>query len=285
MPLRKQSLDLIDRCKEIIKDYEIEGYKLTLRQLYYQLVSQNIIENKESSYKSLGKIITKARKKGLLEIDCLEDRSRSINEIVHWSDYQHGIQSLLNQFKLDLWLLQPYRPIVLIEKEALSGVIESLMRKLRVDFIACKGYLSLSFINELYNKITDVFDKKEYSQKVIFFYMGDHDPSGLDMPRYIKESLDQLNGYNNLYYEFKSLGLNKQQIREYKLAPNPAKQTDSRFKSYKKIHGFKSWELDALNPKVINNIFKKEIENLIDQDKFMLMVKKEEAEIKKLKSF
>ena len=52
-----EARQLIATCSEILDDYELLGYKLTLRQLYYQLVARDIIENSQKSYKRLGEIV------------------------------------------------------------------------------------------------------------------------------------------------------------------------------------------------------------------------------------
>ena len=69
-----KSLALIKRCNAIIADYQAQGYTLTLRQLYYQCVSRNIIENTERSYKRLGDLISNGRLGGLIDWDSVEDR-------------------------------------------------------------------------------------------------------------------------------------------------------------------------------------------------------------------
>lgn len=38
-----KSLELIDLANEIIDDYSSQGYDLTLRQLYYQMVARDVI--------------------------------------------------------------------------------------------------------------------------------------------------------------------------------------------------------------------------------------------------
>ena len=54
------------------------------------------------------------------------------------------------------------------------------------------------------------------------------------------------------------------QVDEYSPPPNPAKITDSRASDYIKKFGGSSWELDALNPSVIEKLITKEIKSHID---------------------
>ena len=51
---QSKSLDLIQLVNSVIEDYDAQGYELTLRQVYYQLVARGYIPNNERSYKNLG---------------------------------------------------------------------------------------------------------------------------------------------------------------------------------------------------------------------------------------
>ena len=73
----KATQTLLDVIISVVEDYKSQGLKLTLRQLYYQLVSKDLIRNKESEYKRVGNIVSKARLGGLLDWDAIEDRVRT----------------------------------------------------------------------------------------------------------------------------------------------------------------------------------------------------------------
>jgi hypothetical protein len=62
----------------------------------------------------------------------------------------------------------------------------------------------------------------------------------------------------------KRLALNMDQITKYKPPENPAKMTDSRFGGYVVKYGKKSWELDALEPKVLADLITRNIKEHID---------------------
>ncbi len=50
---KQSSLDLIKLVNEVINEYSAQGYELTLRQAYYQLVARGYIPNNERSYKNI----------------------------------------------------------------------------------------------------------------------------------------------------------------------------------------------------------------------------------------
>jgi len=55
---------VIDRANAIIDEYLAQDFKLTLRQLFYQFVARDYIENTMRQYKTLGRIIRNARDGG-----------------------------------------------------------------------------------------------------------------------------------------------------------------------------------------------------------------------------
>src|SRR5262249_21694061 len=141
---RGSSQTLIDRANQIIADYLAQGYRLTLRQLYYQFVSRDLIPNNLKSYKRLGNIIHDARLAGLIDWDVSEDRTRNLHELPSWDSPETIIDACASQFRIDKWKNQECRVEVWIEKEALAGVFERVCDELQVPFFSCRGYTSQS---------------------------------------------------------------------------------------------------------------------------------------------
>jgi len=138
------SLSLVEQCNEIIEDYTSQGFMLTLRQLYYQLVSRDIIPNTERSYKRVGSIINDARLAGLIDWNAIEDRTRNVRSLSHWDSPADIVETVAKQFRVDMWVGQTYRPEVWIEKDALVGVIEGICHQYDVPYFSCRGYTSQS---------------------------------------------------------------------------------------------------------------------------------------------
>lgn len=248
--LRPDSMAIIDKANEIIADYERQGFQLTLRQLYYQFVQQNILPNNEKSYGMIGSVVNDGRLAGLIDWEAIEDRTRHVRENSHWTAPSEIIRACANQFAIDKWAGQKNRVIVLIEKDALVGVIEPVCSWLDTPCLSCRGYTSQTEMWKLGQRLSKWV---ENHQTPVVLHLGDHDPSGLDMSRDIRDRLAlflQDDGGLDAF-EFLRLALNRDQIEHYKPPPNPAKLTDSRCKAYIAEHGNESWELDALEPKVL----------------------------------
>jgi len=260
------SLSLIEHANTIIAEYAGQGYKLTLRQLYYQFVARDLIANKTREYKRLGSVINDARLAGLIDWEAIEDRGRNLRGPATWSSPASIIETCSYQFKLDLWADQEYVPEVWIEKEALVSVAEAACRDTRVSSFACKGYVSQSEMWNAGDRRFGLYAKA--NQTPVIIHLGDHDPSGIDMTRDIADRASMFFGER---VDVRRVALNMDQVDEYGPPPNPAKVTDSRFATYAQAHGTESWELDALNPDVLVRIIKAEIEKFIDRDKWAVL--------------
>lgn len=269
---------IITTADAICDEYEAQGFKLTLRQLYYQFVARAIIENSQQSYKRLGSIVNDARIAGLLDWDAIEDRTRNLESLAWWDTPGDLLESCADQFKFDLWADQDHRVEVWIEKEALVGVIQPICDELRVPYFACRGYTSQS---EAWAAGRRFLRYNGKNQKVIVLHLGDHDPSGIDMSR---DNLERI----QLFAEFgevdlKRLALNRDQVDRYKPPPNPAKITDSRAEGYIATHGDQSWELDALEPRVIADLIRRNVKKYLDAELWRSSLAREEEAQERLR--
>lgn len=252
---------------EIIKEYNQQGYELTLRQVYYQLVARGHIENSERSYKNLGNLISDARLAGLIDWYAITDRTRNLRGNSHWATPADVINSAKHSYMLNRWENQPNYVEVWVEKDALIGIVGQICRELDVPYFSCRGYTSQS---EMWSAAQRLIRRSHKDKKVII-HLGDHDPSGIDMSRDIQERLNLFEADVNV----KRVALTMKQIQKYSPPPNPTKVTDARASDYIKKYGHECWELDALEPAVISELIKNEVTKLIDQDQFIKVEEKE----------
>lgn len=274
--------DLRQAGLEAAEEYKGKDLSLTLRQLYYVLVSRALIPNSQESYKRLGDVLGEARLRGAFHPDLLIDRGREAgatlvereldlaSALEEAAEYASSIPSWV--IKADRWFGQPVHVSVWVEKEALAGVFEDPCEKLGVGFFACKGYPSHSALWQWIQHVADAFKasqelvedgegwerQPEEIQEARVLYFGDHDPDGWQIPRSAEEAIREL-AYQ---YEvalprivFERVALNMEQIEQYRPPPFPAKETSSRFASYVREHGIdQAWELDALRPEVLRGL-------------------------------
>lgn len=288
----KDSLSMVQTINRILDDYSRQGYDLSLRQLYYQLVSRNIVPNTEKSYKNVGSLVSDARLAGLIDWDMIKDRGREVVSNPHWGTPANFIESVAPQYRFDLWKDQPAYVEVMVEKQALEGVLEPVCRSLDVPFTANKGYSSSSAMYEASKRF---LTRAEQEKDLYVIYLGDHDPSGIDMSRDVLDRLDlfiktSLTSLGRMLNEdsgiaVKRVALNMDQIKELKPPENPAKVTDSRAAGYIRRFGHSSWELDAIEPAQLARLVTNAVTGLMDQKLFHANEKKQEKARKALLKF
>jgi hypothetical protein len=252
----------IERANEICEDYASRGYSLTLRQLYYRFVANGWIPNTDRSYKNLGTLINNARLAGLIDWNHVTDRTRYVRTNSHWHNPSGVIDSAAAGYGIDLWSDQDTRVEVWVEKDALVDVIGQACEPLDVPYFSCRGYVSQS---EMWTAAQRLLGHTYRGKQVTLLHLGDHDPSGLDMTRDIEDRLRLFMRSRSQSLEVRRIALTMDQIRQYDPPPNPAKITDSRSTDYIQVWGDESWELDALDPQILNDLITTEIGQIVDQ--------------------
>lgn len=264
---------IIEQANDIIEEYQNAGYDLTLRQLYYQFVARDLIANKQSEYKRLGKIVSDGRLAGLIDWYAIEDRTRNRKGNQHWNDPGEIVRAAARGFMMNRWEGQEYHIEVWIEKEALLGIIASVCKELDVGYFACKGFVSQSEMWSASQRLEDY-------EKPVIIHLGDHDPSGIDMTR----DIDDRQGLFGSNVEVRRIALNMDQVITYSPPPNPTKRTDTRSPGYVRKYGTESWELDALEPKIMADLIHDTVLEYRDENKYQEVLDQEEDYLDILKN-
>lgn len=273
--LSKKNIEQLELVNSIIEEYAEEGYVLTLRQLYYQLVSRDVIPNRVQEYAKLSTLLVKGRMAGFVDWEAIEDRIRT-PFLPYWvRDVEDAIKDTIDQYRLNRQEGQDVYIELWVEKDALSGVLKRITEYYHINLMVNRGYSSCTAIHDAYKRFQN---QEDQGKQVHVLYLGDYDPSGLDMIRDIRERLEEF-GVSPIV---KPIGLTKTQINRYNPPPNPAKITDPRAKWYIAEHGDTSWEVDALNPKTLHQLVKSNVEKLIDMDLFTKKLTQETKDKKTL---
>lgn len=262
-------LRAINLANKIIEDYQDQGYDLTLRQLFYAFVSKGLLPNTQRMYDWLGDVIADGRLAGLVDWDAIVDRGRAAEALQHWAKPSDLLRSFINSFHMDKWSDQAHYVEVYVEKDALKDIVATICNRLDVPYLSCRGYTSLTALHDAGRRLA----KKRAQGKIIHvIHLGDHDPSGIDMSRNIKERLEL---FSRGSVHVLRAALNMSQVRQYNLPPNPAKKTDSRAKDYIAKYGEESWELDALPPEVLTDVIRRAVSQYRDETLWNAAVEKE----------
>lgn len=254
---------ITDNAVQIVRRYE-DGI-LTIRGLHYQLVSIGMT-NSIQHYKRVVNAMITARRQGLIAYEKFSDNDREMigetkaKETVLVDEIEHGkeaIESWMKYYFKNRWENQMYYPEVFIEKKALQGVFQPVCDRNRVALGACKGYPSLTFLNDTAKRF---IEQSENGKIPIILYFGDYDPSGEDIPRSIQANIIEL-GCEDIQLE--RFALMEHQVVEWKLPPAPAKDTDSRTAKW---DGLGQVELDSVEPKKLQRLCEEAILKYFDTD-------------------
>lgn len=270
----EEKLNLLAQANKIINEYQKQGFNLTLRALYYKFVARDLfpsdwlwkqVANKKwvqdpngtnnalPNYTRLSNLIGDGRMAGLVDWDAIIDQTRTSVARNHWATPSEILKDTHGSYAIDMWANQDHYLEVWVEKDALETVLDRACTPLDVRFFACRGYTSASAMWEASQRL---LKKIEEGKQVHIIYLGDHDPSGIDMSRDIADRLSTFT-YSKVHVH--RIAMNMDQIKKYKPPPNWAKQTDSRFQSYMDKFGDQSWELDALDPPMLVSLITKTV--------------------------
>lgn len=245
--MRQVTLNLIESANKVLE----EENPMTLRQVYYQLVSAHIIDNTRNQYQRLSATLVKARQQGMIPWQWIEDRTRIPRSPAMWTDLKHFLNTLHRSYRLDVWQSQPGLVEVWLEKDALSGIFEPITNSYGVTLVVGRGYNSWSALKDAADRLDD---------NSVILYFGDFDPSGVDIPRALAESLASLNCFPTVT----RVALTKEDIKDYNLPPDFTKKSDSRSKAFIAEYGDMAVELDALPLSALKDKIIESIEENLD---------------------
>jgi hypothetical protein len=251
----RRTRDDILRLRAALYDIVAAGKPMTVRQVFYRAVFAGLIGKTEAEYKTtVGRLLVALRQDGGLPYDWIADGTRWMRKPSTFSSLDAAVERWQTSFRRDLWDTQDTYVEIWLEKEALAGVLYPVTSELDVPLMVTRGYPSLSYLFEAGECIA------AEDRPVWIYYLGDHDPSGVDIARNVEARLREF--APNAHLTFERIAVTQEQIRGFGLPTRPTKTTDSRIKSWK---GGGSVEVDALEPDVLRDLVKSTILRHVDQ--------------------
>jgi hypothetical protein len=275
---------LIDAALEILS---VES-PMTIRQLFYRMVSVCLLSNSKLDYQRLSRFMTMAREDGRCDYNLIVDRSRPTYAKSVWKDPSGYAQTVKQAYHKDYWDMQPRYCEIWAEKDAIVGSIEDLTRDLGVTLRVGRGFLSATRVNDIARHFAFIDKPKTV------LYLGDHDPSGQEIETSAFEKVKarfyqicdecELTG-DDYDLDIDQLAIHKSDIKLYNLPPLKIKDTDSRAVKFRKTHGARCVELDALPPTVLRHRIKEAVEGQLDWGLWQRALEIEEVELRSVTEF
>jgi hypothetical protein len=252
---------IIDRAAVIVRSYDTS---VTLRQLFYRLVSEQLVPNSTAAYKRLSSLTAEARRWG--RFPPLLDRGRQIHRDPFWDGAADAVEALLDQFRLDRTAGQDVSVYLGVEKAGMVVQLRSWFGDLGIPVLALGGYSSQTYAATVRHHV------RTQDRWAVLLYAGDFDPSGEDIDRDFLERTD-------CWHKVVRVALTAAQVREHRLPINPGKATDSRAAGFIERHGsLMQVELDALDPDTLQAMFEAALGEFWDTSAYETVLDREHDE-------
>lgn len=235
--------------KDIIDTLVNIGTSMTVRQVYYRLVSMGY-EKADSTYNKVQRTLLDMRERGVVPFNLIADNSRSFYSPVVYGSLGEMLEEQQQFYRRNLWQEQPDYVEIWLEKEALREPFRQITDYFQVPLYISKGLSSVSFIHSAAENI------REIGKPASIYFFSDYDPSGLILVEAIKRRMKEF----KVKAHFERVCLNSDQIEEYSVATRPTKKSNH-------SRGFvgECAELDALHPVILQNIIRDTLAQHVDE--------------------
>lgn len=269
---QEHTRQLWDAILDVAEDYE----RMSIRQLYYQLVSRGAIPKTEAAYKRVCDASAQLRISGELPYRKIADGHRVRRIVFAHDGISDALESAHHLYRRDMWRSQPVNVEVWSEKDALTGVIQPVCDRYGVTYVATRGFPSITLRYETAEVL------KELGKPTTIYYFGDHDASGQQISTNLEAELRE----HGADVTVERVALTIEQVLDWALPTRPGKRTDSRHAAFVETYGSDaSVELDALPPNILERLVTNAIvKGIQDIDEWQRMKDIERLERKTLAS-
>ena len=247
---QQKTLKRIEAINSILNEYADQGYQMTIRQLYYQMVSREIIPFDNREYDKLITLVAKGRDAGLIDWTHIVDRSRDAYQVPIFNSVSEALQQAADDYHINIWDGMPIKPVIWFEKAGLSQIIGQVAAKYNLEYMSTRGENSLTWLHEVTQQ-----------QDVVILYLGDHDAHGVQIS---DGMVAKVKMYSDGAVDFKRIGISLKQGEEIQAPKIPLKDVSNLSFDYRKRFGCEyGYEIDAFNPKQLSQLIDDEVTTLI----------------------
>lgn len=174
---RRRTAEEMEAIRQAIQSVLEDSHPMSVRQVYYQLTTLGAVEKTEREYKTVVRLLGEMRRDGSIPYLWLADATRWMRKPDTYDSAVEAVEQLASAYRRNLWAKNDVVELWL-EKEALAGVLVEVTERWDVPLMVTRGYPSISY---LYSAAEQVLNRWLNGRQTFIYYMGDHDPSGVDI--------------------------------------------------------------------------------------------------------
>jgi len=264
---KRRTIPEMQALREAIYEIVAKDHPMTVRQVFYRLVSTGVIAKTEKEYKNAAqRLLLKMRREDIIPYEWVTDSTRWMRKPRSYSSLKEALQWTAETYRRALWDFQDVYVEFWTEKDAIAGILYEETGPWDVPLMVARGFSSETFLYEAAQVI------KAKGKPAYLYHFGDYDPSGVSSAKDIER---RLRGFApDAEIHFKTVAVTPEQIKTWNLLTRPTKKTDSRSKNFKG----ESVEVDAISPRLLRELVSECITKHIDGDTLRRMQDVERAE-------
>ncbi len=89
MGRHQKTVKIIQASRKVLA----EQHPMTVRQVYYQLVSRQVIDNSRNQYHAVSRALVSARQEGIIPWEWIEDRLRQPRHVSMWEGLSNFVET------------------------------------------------------------------------------------------------------------------------------------------------------------------------------------------------
>ena len=249
--MAQRSLDLIEAMYAAAK----AAKPITGRGIGYKLFTQRLIASmSRKDMQRVYRLLKEAREQGHIPWEWIVDETRSLERVSTWDDPADYARCVAQSYRRDFWNQQPHRLMTVSEKGTVRGLLKPVLDHYAVGFLPVHGFSSATTVHDI--------SQDDDGRPVILLYVGDFDPSGMFMSE--EDLPNRLSDYGGHHVTLKRIALTRAHVTGLPSFPATDKRKDPRYKWFRRVHGDRCWELDAMDPNDLRDCVERAIRELIE---------------------
>jgi len=256
----RRTVDLIESCSELLREIQPASVRAVCYQLF---VAGKIDSMAKSNTQRVSRLLTTAREEGIIPWEWIVDETREVEQKNTWADPQRFARTITRAYRKDKWAAQPVRVEMWSEKGTVRGTLGPVLDEYEVAFRVMHGFASATAIHDAAETV------RADQRKLVILYVGDWDPSGLnmsekDVPSRLREYVKKTPG-GKCSWKIERIALTQEDTEDLPLFAAETKIKDPRYQWFVEEYGEDCWELDAMSPTDLRDRVKDRIEDLLDR--------------------